>query len=84
MACSPRTDVHAAVSAGTVAYEHFTASIYGAPAEPYTLRVTHVYRREDGEWKLSIALATRFPPVPSARPRNLASTRDRQAPARCQ
>jgi ketosteroid isomerase-like protein len=36
----------------TVAYEHITASIYGAPAEPYTLRVTHVYRREDGEWKV--------------------------------
>ena len=36
----------------TVAYEHTTASIYGAPAEPYTLRVTHVYRREDGEWQV--------------------------------
>jgi ketosteroid isomerase-like protein len=22
------------------------------PAQPYTLRVTHVYRREHGEWKI--------------------------------
>jgi ketosteroid isomerase-like protein len=36
----------------TVAYEHITSSIYGAPAKPYTLRVTHVYRRENGEWKV--------------------------------
>lgn len=36
----------------TVAYEHTTSSIDGAPAKPYTLRVTHVYRRENGEWKL--------------------------------
>jgi ketosteroid isomerase-like protein len=36
----------------TVAYEHTTASIDGAPAKPYTLRVTHVYRREGGEWKV--------------------------------
>jgi ketosteroid isomerase-like protein len=36
----------------TVAYEHITASIYGAPAKPYALRVTHVYRRENGEWKV--------------------------------
>jgi len=27
-------------------------SIEGVPVEPYTLRVTHVYRREDGEWKI--------------------------------
>jgi ketosteroid isomerase-like protein len=24
----------------------------GVPVEPWTLRVTHVYRREDGEWKI--------------------------------
>jgi ketosteroid isomerase-like protein len=24
----------------------------GIPLDPYTLRVTHVYRREDGEWKI--------------------------------
>jgi ketosteroid isomerase-like protein len=37
----------------TVGYEHTSASIGGAPAEPYTLRVTHVYRRENGEWKIA-------------------------------
>ncbi|MCV2490837.1 nuclear transport factor 2 family protein [Geodermatophilus sp. YIM 151500] len=36
----------------TVAYEHTTASVEGRPAAPYTLRVTHVYRREDGEWRI--------------------------------
>ena len=28
-----------------------SVSIDGIPVEPYTLRVTQVYRREDGEWK---------------------------------
>jgi ketosteroid isomerase-like protein len=36
----------------TVGYEHTTASWDGIPLDPYTLRVTHVYRREDGEWKI--------------------------------
>jgi len=36
----------------TVAYEHTTASVEGRPAASYTLRVTHVYRREDGEWRV--------------------------------
>ncbi len=36
----------------TVGYEHTSTSINGVPAEPYTLRVTHVYRRENGEWKI--------------------------------
>ncbi len=36
----------------TVAYEKTTASVRGGPAEPYTLRVTHVYRREQGEWRV--------------------------------
>jgi ketosteroid isomerase-like protein len=35
----------------TVAYEHTSASVEGVP-RTYTLRVTQVYRREDGEWKL--------------------------------
>ena len=35
----------------TVGYEHTTASVNGAE-QSYTLRVTHVYRREDGEWKI--------------------------------
>ena len=36
----------------TVGYEHITVSMDGGPVAPQTLRVTHVYRREDGEWKV--------------------------------
>ena len=36
----------------TVAFEHTTASVNGAPPQPYMLRVTTVFRREDGEWKI--------------------------------
>ena len=36
----------------TVGYEHAEVSLDGGPGEPNTLRVTHVYRREDGEWKI--------------------------------
>ena len=35
----------------TVGYEHTQASVNGE-ARRYTLRVTQVYRREDGEWKV--------------------------------
>ncbi len=36
----------------TVGYEHASFSLDGVPLKPFTLRVTHVYRREDGEWKI--------------------------------
>jgi ketosteroid isomerase-like protein len=36
----------------TVGYEHTSASVNGQP-RTYTLRVTQVYRREDGEWKVA-------------------------------
>jgi len=36
----------------TVGYEHISVSMDGVPLEPFTLRVTHVYRRENGEWKI--------------------------------
>ena len=36
----------------TVGYERFNGSIDGRPAAPITVRVTHVYRREEGEWKI--------------------------------
>ena len=36
----------------TVAFEHTTASVNGAPPEPYRLRVTTVFRREDGDWRI--------------------------------
>jgi ketosteroid isomerase-like protein len=35
----------------TLGYEHITVSIDGGRVAPLTLRVTHLYRREDGEWK---------------------------------
>jgi ketosteroid isomerase-like protein len=36
----------------TVGYEHTSVTIEGVPVPPYSLRVTHIYRREDGEWKI--------------------------------
>ena len=36
----------------TVELEHTSVSVDGVPAGPYTLRVTQVYRREAGEWKV--------------------------------
>jgi ketosteroid isomerase-like protein len=36
----------------TVGYEHTSVSWDGVPMEPYILRVTHAYRREDGEWRI--------------------------------
>jgi hypothetical protein len=36
----------------TVAFEHATASVNRAPPQPYILRVTTVFRREHGDWKI--------------------------------
>ena len=36
----------------TVGYERSSVSIDGGPVQPNILRVTHVYRRENGEWKI--------------------------------
>lgn len=36
----------------TVGYEHSLRSLDGGPAEASTLQVTHIYRREKGEWKI--------------------------------
>ena len=51
-----RNEIVAAEARGDLAYvvalEHTTASINGAPPKPYVLRVTTVFRREDGEWKV--------------------------------
>jgi ketosteroid isomerase-like protein len=33
-------------------FERFNGSIAGRPAEPVLVRVTHIYRQEDGEWKI--------------------------------
>jgi ketosteroid isomerase-like protein len=48
-------EVTAAGASGDLAYiagfEHTTVSIGGAAPQPYVLRSTTVFRREDGEWK---------------------------------
>ncbi len=36
----------------TVGYEHSLVSRHGGPPQRNRLRVTHVYRREDGEWRI--------------------------------
>ena len=36
----------------TLGYERFSCSMDGGPVAPMTLRVTHIYRREDGEWRI--------------------------------
>ena len=49
-------EVTAAGVSGDLAYvagiEHTTASVAGADPLPYTLRVTTIFRREDGAWKI--------------------------------
>ncbi len=51
-----RFEVEVVGVSGDMAYvlgfERFKGSIAGRPVEPVTVRVTHVYRREDGEWKI--------------------------------
>lgn len=36
----------------TVAFEHKTVDTPGGERATYTLRTTHVFRREDGEWRI--------------------------------
>ncbi len=35
-----------------IGYERFRGSIDGSPVGAVTIRSTHVYRREDGEWRI--------------------------------
>jgi ketosteroid isomerase-like protein len=53
---SYQNEIIAAEASGDLAYivalEHTTASINGAPPQPYVLRATTIFRREDGEWKV--------------------------------
>jgi ketosteroid isomerase-like protein len=66
-------EVVAAEARGDLAYlvatEHTTASIGGDPPAPYSLRVTTIFRREAGAWKVVHRHAD---PLPDG-----ASTRDR-------
>ncbi len=36
----------------TVGYERLTETLPTGETKPWTVRVTHVYRREDGEWRI--------------------------------
>jgi ketosteroid isomerase-like protein len=51
-----RSDVELIQVSGDMAYtlgfERCSMSVAGRPVEPVTVRVTHIYRREDGEWKI--------------------------------
>ncbi|WP_410673501.1 YybH family protein [Amycolatopsis sp. cmx-4-68] len=62
-----RFEVVAAGASGdlayTIGYEHNTVSVNGRPTT-YTLRATHVYRRENGEWKIVHRHADRPPDEP--------------------
>lgn len=63
-----RFEVIAAGASGdlayTVGFEHNTVSVNGRPTT-YTLRVTHVYRREDGEWRIVHRHGDRPPDEPA-------------------
>jgi ketosteroid isomerase-like protein len=49
----PLEVIHAGTDlAYTAGYEHGQVSIDGGPPQPINMRVTHIYRLEDGEWKL--------------------------------
>jgi len=50
----------------TVGFERAEVSVDGGPVRPMTIRVTHIYRRFDNEWKLAHRHAD-FPP-PDQRP----------------
>src|SRR5262245_20363559 len=54
---SYRNEVIAAGASGDLAYivafEHTTASVDSALPRAYTLRVTTVFRREEGEWRVA-------------------------------
>jgi ketosteroid isomerase-like protein len=36
----------------TVGFEHSELSLDGGPVQPSTLRATHIYRRENGVWRI--------------------------------
>jgi ketosteroid isomerase-like protein len=57
----------------TVGFEHTSVSMDGVPVEPFTLRVTHVYRRENGEWKIVHRHAD-YPPIDQSPPAAAATT----------
>src|SRR6266566_4186202 len=57
----------------TVGFEHTSVSMDGVPVEPYTLRVTHIYRRENGEWKI-VHRHGDHPPIDQSPPAEASTT----------
>ena len=57
----------------TVGYERSTRSFLGGPVESATLRVTHVYRRENGEWKI-VHRHGDVPPIDQSPPAEASTT----------
>ncbi len=49
-----------------IGYERFNGSIDSRPVEPITVRSTHVYRREDGEWRIVHRHGDNPPPDPGS------------------
>jgi ketosteroid isomerase-like protein len=49
-----------------IGYETYTGSIDGGPVESHRIRSTHVYRREDGEWKIVHRHGDNPPPDPES------------------
>jgi ketosteroid isomerase-like protein len=58
----------------TVGFEHASVSVGGGPVQPLTVRATHVYRREDGEWKIVHRHADQ-PPIDQSLPPGRRSAR---------
>ena len=60
-----RLDLVAAGVSGDLAYmvgfEHIANSVVSVPVEAYTLRVTHIFRRENGEWRIAHRHADHVP-----------------------
>jgi ketosteroid isomerase-like protein len=77
-------DIIAADASGdlayTVGYEHTKVSINGAP-QSYTLRVTHAYRRENGEWRIAHRHADAATALELSGPSDETSTKRAEPPA---
>jgi ketosteroid isomerase-like protein len=66
---SYRNEIITAEARGDLAYlvarEHTTVSAQGAPPQSYVLRVTTIFRREEGEWKIAHRHGDAATPLPS-------------------
>ena len=77
-------EVIAAGVSGDLAYvagiEHTTASVAGADPVPYELRVTTIFRRQDGQWRPVHRHADPVPDSPAATQQRsrMAAERDRR------